>query len=224
VESPGTHRRREDAPYPRGRYLVPLRSCDEVPKAPAQTVGHPRQVPRAHRDTGAGIFHIYTHCVWGVRELYRNDDDRSEFLRGLARVTATHGWTCIAYCLMTSHYHLIIDVADGALPRAMHALNLPYARNFNRRYGLRGHVQFEQYGASRIETEDDFLYRFKYVANNPVEAGVCETPAEWPWSSYAGTVGLGPLASFVDPSLVLSCFNWPDSDPQAALRRYVEKS
>jgi len=181
-------------------------------------------MPRAHRDKAAGTFHVYTHCVWDVPSLYRNDEDRAEFLRGLARVTDRHRWTCIAYCLMTSHYHLIVDVEDGVLPRAMHALNLPYARNFNRRYKLRGHVQFEQYGASRIESEDDLLYRFKYVVNNPVEAGLCKSAADWPWSSYAGTVGLSPLASFVDPAFVLGSFHWPASDPRAALRRYVEES
>jgi len=181
-------------------------------------------MPRAHRDASAGTFHIYTHCIWAVRALYRDDADRADFLRGLARVTARQGWTCMAYCLMRSHYHLIVDVEDGVLPRAMHALNLPYARNFNRRYKLRGHVQFEQYGASRIESEDDLLYRFKYVVSNPVEAGLCKSPADWPWSSYAGTVGLGELSSFVEPGRILGCFRWPGSDPAAALRRYVEKS
>ena len=87
------------------------------------------------------MFHVYTHCVWACHTSIGTKADRSEFLRGLARVTATSRWTCMAYCLMTSHYHLIVEVADGVLPAAMHALNLPYARNFNRRYGLRGHLQ-----------------------------------------------------------------------------------
>jgi REP-associated tyrosine transposase len=180
-------------------------------------------MPRCPRDTLAGMFHIYTHCVWVTPKLYRDDADRLEFLRGLARVTAKTGWTCMAYCLMTSHYHLIVDVADGVLPATMHALNLPYSRNFNRRHALRGHLQFGPYGSRRIVDDDDLLNRFAYVANNPVEAGLCRTPADWPWSSYAGTVGLGPAASFVDDARVLSCFDWRDGDPRAALRRRVEK-
>ena len=179
-------------------------------------------MPHQPRDIRAGVFHVYTHCVWVTRELYRKDEDRLDFLRGLARVTNRSGWTCLAYCLMTSHYHLIVDVQDGALPTAMHSLNLPYVRNFNRRYGLRGHLQFAPYGARRIVDDGDLTYRFKYVAKNPVEAGVCERPEDWPWSSYAGTVGLAPLATFVDPARILRCFDWPDKDPAAALRRYVE--
>jgi putative transposase len=118
------------------------------------------------RDTQAGTFHIWTHCVWAVPHLYRDDADRSDFLRTLAQVTATKRWTCIAYCLMTSHYHLIVEVADGILPAAMQALNHPYAWNHNRRYGLRGHVQYRRYGSRRIVDDDDLLGVYAYIANN----------------------------------------------------------
>lgn len=62
-----------------------------------------RTMPRPPRDTAAGLFHIYTHCVWVTPELYRDDVDRLEFLRHLALVSSRPGWTCIAFCLMGSH-------------------------------------------------------------------------------------------------------------------------
>jgi REP element-mobilizing transposase RayT len=179
-------------------------------------------MPRPHRDTGAGIFHIYTHCVWGVPDLYRDDTDRLEFLRELAEVTSRFGLTCISFCLMRSHYHLIIHVEDKILPTAMQRLNHPYAIGFNKRYGLRGHVQFDRYGSRRITDENDLLQTNAYVANNPVEAGLCEKAEHWQWSSHAGTLGLAPAHSFVDASLVLKCFRWPEVDPRAALRDYVD--
>ncbi|HXR11800.1 MAG TPA: transposase, partial [Gaiellaceae bacterium] len=169
-------------------------------------------MPRPPRDTAAGIFHVFTHCVWGVSDLYRDDADRLEFLRHLARVSARDGWTCAAFCLMRSHYHLIVSVESDVLPAAMHSLNLPYARVFNKRYSLRGHVQFDRYGARRIHDRDDLLGRYAYVVNNPVEAGLCDLPEDWPWSSHAGTLGLRPAHSLVDDALVLGCFEWP-ADP-----------
>lgn len=181
-------------------------------------------MPYVHRDVSAGVFHVYTHCVWAVPHLYRDDHDRTEFLRHLARVTSKTGWTCIAYCLMTSHYHLIVGVGDGVLPAAMHSLNLAYARHHNRRHGLRGHVQFQRYGSRRIDDRGDLVERFRYVARNPVEAGLCSGPADWAWSSYAGTVGVGELSSFVDPSRLLAACARPWSDPRALLRASVERS
>lgn len=189
--------------------------------------GPPRHVygemPHKPRDIAAGTFHIYTHCVWAVPHLYRDDLDRLEFLRLLARTGDKVKWTCMSYCLMTTHYHLIVEVGEGLLPVAMHALNLPYARQHNRRYGLRGHVQFRRYGSRRIVDEADLVDTFAYVANNPVEAGLCASPADWAWSSYAGTIGLTELPSFIDPARVLRYFEWPEADPRAALRLHVER-
>ena len=177
-------------------------------------------MPRPPRDTAAGIFHVYTHCVWGVPELYRDDVDRLEFLRHLTCVSTRDGWTCAAFCLMRSHYHLIVNVEDDVLPAAMHALNFPYARVFNKRYSLHGHVHGARYGARRIHDRDDLLGRYAYVVNNPVEAGLCDLPEDWRWSSHAGTLGLTPAHSFIDDSLVLGCFDWP-ADPRAELRKEV---
>lgn len=181
-------------------------------------------MPRKPRDLGAGIFHVWTHCVWAVPHLYRDDADRLEILRHLARAASRPGWTCLQYVLMTTHYHLMVEVDDGVLPRAMHAINLAYSLQHNRRYALRGRVLYQPYGSRRIEGEDDLIGTYAYIANNPVEAGLCASPADWPWSSYAGTIGLAEPASFVDPSRVLGCFDWPRVDPRAALRAAVEKS
>lgn len=178
---------------------------------------------RVCRDTIAGQFHVYTHCVWGVPAYFRDDIDRLNFLRGLARVTRRSAWRCIAYCLMTSHYHLIVDVADGVLPTAMHSLNLGYSLTFNRRHGLKGHAQHAQYGAGRIGGAGDLLDRFAYVVNNPVTAGLCGSPEEWSWSSYAGTIDLRELDTFVDPAPLLACFDWRKGEPKASLRRHVNE-
>jgi REP-associated tyrosine transposase len=179
-------------------------------------------MPPKPRDTSAGIFHVYSHCVWAVPDLYRDDVDRMEFLRRLARVTRKTGWTCLAYCLMTSHYHLLVRVDDGVLPRAMHRLNLAYALHHNRRHHLRGHVQFQRYGSRRLHDHFELAIAFAYLANNPVRAGLCSSAATWPWSSYGGTIGVTGLASFVDPTEVVSGFCQTGIDPRAALRIFVE--
>jgi putative transposase len=160
--------------------------------------------------------------VWAAPALFRNDLDRTIFLRELARVTRRQAWTCMAFCLLETHYHLLLEVHDSSLPAGMQSLNFRYAIGFNQRYRLRGHTQFDRYGSRRIEDESDLLSAFKYVVLNPVEARLCASPADWPWSSYAGTVGLAPPHSFVDPALVLDCFDGPRELRIAQLRAFVE--
>jgi hypothetical protein len=123
---------------------------------------------------------------------------------------------------MKTHYHLIVRVDEGVLPRAMHRLNLAYARHHNGRHGLRGHVQSARYGARRLHDQTELTVAFAYVANNPVSAGLCRAPAAWPWSSYGGTVGARGLSSFVDPGELLRAFDGRGFDPRAALRAFVE--
>lgn len=175
------------------------------------------------RDVSAGVFHVYAHCVWAAPALYRDDLDRLEFLRRLAEVTAKSEWRCIGFCLMRTHYHLVVEVAAGVLPIAMQTLNHGYACTFNRRHGLRGHVQSRRYGSRRLPDTNELLAAYAYVMNNPVEAGLCSRASLWGWSSFSATVGLTERNTFVDDGPVVACFP-RELDPLAALLRVVEKS
>ena len=170
------------------------------------------------------MFHVFTHCVWAAPALYRDDLDRVVFLRELARVTNAFELRCVAFCLMKTHFHLILDVAEGALPTAMQSLNFRYAVHFNGRHGMRGHVQFARYGAVRIKNDSHLLTVFRYLARNPVEAQLCEDCADWPWSSYRSSVGLEEPPSFLDPGHVLRCFDLSPELAAAQLRTFVEKT
>src|SRR5207302_6377684 len=110
-----------------------------------------------------------------------------------------------------------------ALPVGMQSLNFRYSVDFNQRHGMRGHVQFARYGAVRIAGESHLQTVYKYVARNPVEAGLSRTCEDWPWSSYAGAVGLAEPHSFVDPMLVLQSFDLVRELAAARLRAFVEE-
>jgi hypothetical protein len=177
---------------------------------------------RRRRDTGAGVFHVFTHSVWAAPALYRDDEDRLIFLRELARVTERFGCRCLAYCLMRTHYHALLDVDTGALPAAMHSLNFRYASAFNKRHRTKGHVHGSRYNALRVTGEASLLSRSRYLAWNPPEAGLCKSPEEWQWSSYPATIGLVEASSFVTDDLILGCFDAPHEIARARLRRYVD--
>ena len=180
-------------------------------------------MPRRPRDTSAGVFHVFTHCVWAAPAHYRDDLDRLSFLRRLAEVSSKTPWRCVGFCLMRTHYHLIVEVARGVLPVAMQSLNHGYSWDFNRRHGLRGHVQSGRYGSRRIADSGELNAAYAYVMNNPVEAGVCSQASLWPWSSFRGTLGLDKRNSFVDDGPIVGCFR-RELDPLVALRRTVEKA
>jgi REP element-mobilizing transposase RayT len=150
----------------------------------------------------AGIFHVYTHSVWAAPALFHDEIDYTTFLRELARTTARTEWDCIAFCAIDTHYHLIVEVDDGVLPKGMHALNFRYAMQFNERHALKGHVMGARYDAVRIDDEDHLVTAFRYVVRNPLEAGLRNGAARLAVVQLLGHRGPGRAALLrrLDPS------------------------
>lgn len=73
-------------------------------------------------------------------KIYEDDEDRAQFLEVLARVIEDYHWICRAYCLMTNHYHLIIETPDANLSKGMRQLNGVFTQVSNRRHGRSGHL------------------------------------------------------------------------------------
>jgi REP element-mobilizing transposase RayT len=92
-------------------------------------------------------------------------------------------WNCEYYCLMPNHYHLILEALRPRLSRGMHWLNGRYAQWFNTVHGRAGHVFQNRFGAYVIDTDAHFERACAYIEENPVRAGLCANPEDWPWSS-----------------------------------------
>src|SRR5262249_29642369 len=127
---------------------------------------------RRHRVQGAGLtYHITTRGNRG-EPIFADDYDRHRFLVFLARVIGTFDWVCHAYCLLTTHYHLMITTNDANIGSGMHVLNGRYAQSFNRRHGVSGHVFEDRYYSVVVERNPHLLELIRYVALNPVRAGL----------------------------------------------------
>jgi REP element-mobilizing transposase RayT len=163
-----------------------------------------------------GIYHV-TMLAAGEGAYFEDGDDKIRFLRILGYVIERHGWRLHMYCLMTTHYHLVFTTPEPNIGRGMHVLNGVYARTFNERHRRRGHLKAARYSSELIETEAHALRVASYVPLNPVRAGICAAPEQWPWSSYAATLGLRRQPWFLDDAWLLGLF---DSDPALARAAY----
>jgi putative transposase len=129
-----------------------------------------------------GCFHVTARAVADT-SLYRDDDDRRYFLCLLVEAVDRFGWHCHAFCLMTTHYHFVVESACSDLSAGLHRLNGRYALGFNHRHGRFGHLFAERFSSFAIESEDYLYGACNYVIENPVRAGLCETPEDWPWGA-----------------------------------------
>jgi REP element-mobilizing transposase RayT len=127
------------------------------------------------------IFHVTSRGA-GRIPIYRSDDDRRAFLELLADAVQRFRWSCHAFCLMTNHYHLVVEAFRQALSDGMQRLNGMYAQSFNMRYDRWGHLFGERFWCRPVD-EDDLAVVCGYVLDNPVRAGICEHIDDWPWAA-----------------------------------------
>jgi putative transposase len=166
-------------------------------------------------------YHVASRAA-GPSEFFRTPEDRRGFLIILERAVAKYGWRLHAYCLMVTHYHLVVTTPEPNIARGMQFLNSIYARAFNQRYGRLGHFVAARYSSTLIDTEGHAFEICRYIPLNPVRSELCRLPEEWPWSSYAATIGLCEEPVFLDSSWILERFGDDLSTARRTLRDFVD--
>ena len=144
------------------------------------------------------VYHIMARGNAGD-DIFRDDDDRAEFLSVLAEVCEGFDWRVLCYCLMANHIHLVIATDRATLSRGMRQVLGVYSQRFNRRHGRYGHVFQGRYKALLVETSAYLIQLCAYVLRNPVAAGLVSGAKQWPWSSYLLNSGKKRAAWF-DPA------------------------
>lgn len=148
--------------------------------------------------------------------------DAGAYLDLLDFVAPGIGWVCLTYCLMPNHVHLLVDATHEQLSAAMRHVNGVYAQRFNREHGYRGHLLQGRFKAKPIADEGHLAEAVRYIVMNPVRAGLCERPEQWPWSSYRAHLGLSSPRRFLEVERVLRLFDRDDVKARVELGRYVD--
>ena len=138
---------------------------------------------RARIEIEGGIHHV-TQRGNRRQPIFLDDGDRSFFLQELDVTARRYRWIPLAYCLMTNHCHLVIETPAKTLGLGMRRLGARYAQTFNTRHNTDSHLFQGRYGSVVVESDVYLAQLLRYVALNPVSAGLCDDPAAWPWSSH----------------------------------------
>ena len=174
-------------------------------------------MPRHPRQEAPGAIHHVVAQGNNRQAIVTDDCDRAALLRSLSDTASRFRWSCHAYCLMTTHLHLVVETRDPNLGHGMGRLLGGYARWFNRRHGRVGHLFMTPFFSRVLQTDEHVLAATLYVLVNPVRARLCRHPSEWMWGSYGDTVELRPTLVPTTPLLGLLAPN-----PQVARARLGE--
>jgi REP element-mobilizing transposase RayT len=141
----------------------------------------------------------------GGDDIFHSDEDRRRFESLVAEGVERFGHLIHAFCWMTNHVHLAIQVGAVSLSRIVQNLAFRHARRVNERQGRTGHLFQGRYKAILVDADRYLLALVRYIHLNPVRAGLVERPEEYPWSSHRAYLGLERI-SWLKQSLVLAYF------------------
>jgi putative transposase len=179
-------------------------------------------MPRKPRiQVANGLYHVTSRAVHD-QLLFEDTTERLLLLLGLGIVVRRFRWRCLAYCLMGTHFHLLVRTLAPNISRGMQHLNGRFAQRVNERRDRAGHLLGTRFGSALIESERHAIATVRYLALNPVRANLCAHPTDWRWSSYAAAIGAAPRPGLLDVRGLLELMAQPD--PVKALRRLVELS
>lgn len=142
-------------------------------------------MPRKPRQLVAGgHYHVLARGN-DRRRIFATEDDRHRYLTLVRQYTQQYQIAVFHYCLMTNHVHLLVQpqAAGEALTKAMHGLQLVYARYLQRTHHQTGHVWEDRFKTLPIETGAYLLECGRYIERNPVRARLVAAAEDYPWSS-----------------------------------------
>jgi REP element-mobilizing transposase RayT len=177
-------------------------------------------VPRRPRDFREGIYHLSPRAS-DTRRLFADAGERRGFLDAVAAAMEASELRLVAYILMGTHYHLVLYTPGGRISTALQRLHTEHSRRHNKAEGHEAHLFRAHPSAREVTTAADLLNVCRYLAYNPVLAGLAQDPFTWRWSSAAATAGLVPSPIPLDEAPLRAAFGdtpgWRDR-----YRRYLE--
>jgi putative transposase len=182
-------------------------------------------MPRKARiDAPGAVHHIMARGI-ERRKIFRNDDDRDEFLERLALILTETQTPCYAWALIPNHFHLLLKTGTVPITTVMRRLLSGYAQAFNRRHRRHGHLFQNRYKSILCQEDTYLLELVRYIHLNPLRARVVPDLRRLNMYPFCGHgVLLGKRKNeFQDIKTVLIQFGPTMETARAKYRAYVKK-
>jgi len=153
-------------------------------------------------------------------DIFNDATDKKTFLNLLEESVGQWKIRIHAFCLMSNHYHMLIETPRANLSRAMRHINGVYTQRYNKRWKRDGHVFKGRYKAILVEDDAYLVELLRYIHLNPVDAGLAKSPEKYQWSSHSRYLGRADL-KWLATGLLLSYFGRQKNRARRKLHEFV---
>jgi len=168
--------------------------------------------------TPSASYHIMLRGNDG-QPIFISEGDRVRMCLLLQQGVERFGHNVEAFCLMTNHIHLAVQVGDISVSRIMHHLAFRYTRYFNRQYKRIGHLFQGRFKSVLVDDATYLKELVRYIHLNPVRANLVKNPLNYSWSSHRAYVGLDRFV-WLTTNRVLKKFHCEGKDGVSNFEKY----
>jgi len=116
--------------------------------------------------------------------IFEDISDKKMFFKILLETKAKYSFQILYYLLMDNHYHLLLEAGEIPISKSIQILNTAYSKYYNKKYNRSGTVYGGRYSASLVADTRYYYQLLKYIANNPVKAGIVKNHSDYRWSAH----------------------------------------
>jgi len=167
------------------------------------------------------FYHVVNRGNAG-EDIFINDQDRKKFLEYLEKAIERFEIRIHTYCLMTNHYHLLVETPQANLSRAVKWINVSYAVYFNRKRQRRGHLFQGRFKSILVDADEYLKQLSRYIHLNPMRAKMVEKLSAYPWSSYPAFIDPQKTPIWLETGCLLSLFGKRRKVAAKSYREFVE--
>jgi REP element-mobilizing transposase RayT len=155
--------------------------------------------------------------------IFLEDADYLAFIDLLKESTSMWNIKIAAFCLMSNHYHLLLQTPDGNLSRCMRHINGIYTQYFNRNYKKDGSLFRGRYKAIIVDADSYLLQLFRYIHKNPLRAGIVKELKKYYWNSHNAYITNKAQWNWIYKDFILSMLENNKTKRRKAYLRFINE-
>jgi REP element-mobilizing transposase RayT len=163
-------------------------------------------------------YHIMNRGRRG-EDVFTGKKDYNVFIDLLKELVEDYNVKIAAYCLMSNHYHLLVQTPDANISRAMRHLNGVYTQRFNKINDCDGQLFRGRYKSILVDADSYLLELLRYIHRNPLKSGVVDNINKYAWSSHKAYLSGAKKWDWLHKKYILSLFS---RDKEESIRIYKQ--